>query len=141
MTSSLGVTVSLILAIVLAMVATANYRKKARWFAERHAELDRLEAELEKIPPIPGSQRFRSDPALKADFKRRVLELVNRPPTDRAARLALEQLLTDELLVLAQREEVLKELAEPTKADRDELAMIPAQRNALEELFKRGSRT
>jgi hypothetical protein len=124
----------------MAIVATLDYRKKARWFAERHAELDRLVAELEKIPPIPGSQRFRSDPALRAEFKSRVLELANRPPTDRVARLALEQLLTDELVVLAQREEVLKELAEPTKADEDELAIIPAQRKTLEELLKQGSR-
>lgn len=140
MTSSLGVTGSLILAIVVALVGTLDYRRRARWFAKRHGELDRLEAELENMPPIPGSQRFRSDHALKAEFESRVVELVNRPPTDRAARLALEQLLTDELVVLAQREEVLRDLAEPTKADKDELAVIPAQRKMLGELLKRESR-
>jgi hypothetical protein len=42
----------------------------------------------------------------------------------------------DELVILAQREELLTELAEPTRADSDELATISAQRKALNDLFQ-----
>jgi hypothetical protein len=134
--SSFALIVSLLGAAVVAIVSTLDYRKKSRWFAERHAELDRLESELEKIPPVPGSQRFRADPALQTEFKARMSDLIQKAPKDRAARLALEQLVMDELVVLAQREELLTELAEPSGADRDELAAIPAQRKGLNDLLR-----
>jgi hypothetical protein len=127
---------SLLGAAAVAIVSTLDYRKKSRWFAERNAELDRLESELEKMPRVPGSQRFRADPALQAELKGRLADLIRRAPGDRAARLALEQLLMDELVILAQREELLTELPEPTRADNDELATISAQRKRLNDLFQ-----
>jgi hypothetical protein len=134
--SSFVLLLSLLGAAAVAIVSTLDYRKKSRWFAERNAELDRLESELEKMPRVPGSQRFRADPALQAELKGRVADLIRMAPRDRAARLALEQLLMDELVILAQREELLTELAEPTRADSDELASISAQRKALNDFFQ-----
>jgi hypothetical protein len=128
-------TVSLIVAAVGAVLSTRDYRRKSRLLDTQFAEMMRALEEVAKLPSVPGSQRFRSDPAMRSQVQQQLADLTQRARTDRTARLALGQLVADELVLLDQRAAVLAGVPEQSQEDRDELAAIPATRVALEALL------